>query len=154
MLDGDALRIGGLAHVQQLGDFTVGAAAVAGDRVLDDLAVATAEQFGSAPMLVRSNPGFKTATLSAAGMCRPSDRFLLATDAVAARLFKNLAIGTAPDWLAFETIDADAWQQDLDNLRKTNEMVNDDCTLVVLRIMGSEAEKPADDESEPGYAPD
>src|SRR5205814_4246294 len=42
-----------------------------------------------------------------------------------------------------ETIDADAWRHDLDSLRKTNEMVNDDCTLVALRVLGSEPEVPA-----------
>ena len=112
------------------------------------------EQFGSVPMLVRSNPGFKTVVLAAASACRPGDRFLLATDAVAARLFKSLAIGPGPDWLAFETIDADAWRKDLDSLRKTNEMVNDDCTLVVLRIMGSEPEPAAGEKNEPNYIPD
>src|SRR5205823_11160044 len=106
-------------------------------------AAVAADQFGSAPLLVRSNPGYKTLALAAAGACRPGDRFLLATDAVAARLLRSAAAGPGPDWDAFETIDADAWRHDLDSLRKTNEMVNDDCTLVALRVLGSEPEVPA-----------
>jgi hypothetical protein len=120
-------------------------------KLLATFPVVAAGQFGSVPMLVRSNPGFKTALLAATGACRPGDRFLLATDAVAARLLQSLAADPGPDWDAFETIDADAWRKDLDSLRKTNEMVNDDCTLVVLRIMGSEPEEVVEEND---YAPD
>ncbi|MBA4186795.1 MAG: hypothetical protein C0467_02130 [Planctomycetaceae bacterium] len=102
--------------------------------------VVAADQFGSAPMLIRSNAGYKTLTLSAAGVCRPGDRFLLATDAVAARLFKSAAATDGPDWSRFETIDETAWRDELDVLRKANDMVNDDCTLVTLRVTGGESE--------------
>jgi hypothetical protein len=100
--------------------------------------VVAADQFGSAPLLIRSNAGYKTLALIAAGVCRPGDRFLLATDAVAGRLFKSMASGLCPDWDAFESIDETAWRQDLDSLRRTNEMVNDDCTLIALRVRGNE----------------
>src|SRR4030095_9321919 len=71
--------------------------------------VAAADQFGSAPMLVRSNHGFKTLPVFAAAACEPGDRFLLATDAVAARLFKSAANGPGPDWERFESLGGDAW---------------------------------------------
>ncbi|MCE9564088.1 MAG: hypothetical protein K8U57_18750 [Planctomycetes bacterium] len=100
--------------------------------------VVAADQFGSAPMLIRSNAGYKTLTLGAAGTCRPGDRFLLATDAVAARLLKSAATSSGVDWLRFETIDETAWRDELDVLRKANDMVNDDCTLVTLRVTGGE----------------
>jgi len=100
--------------------------------------VVAADQFGSAPMLIRSNAGYKTLTLAAAGTCRAGDRFLLATDAVAARLFKSAATSSGPDWLRFETIDETAWRDELDVLRKANDMVNDDCTLVTLRVTGGD----------------
>lgn len=100
--------------------------------------VVAADQFGSAPMLIRSNAGFKTLPLTASGTCKPGDRFLLATDAVAARLFKSAAAADGPDWLRFETIDETAWRDELDVLRKANDMVNDDCTLVTLRVTGGE----------------
>lgn len=96
--------------------------------------VVAADQFGSAPLLVRSNPGFRTAALTAAGMCEPGDRFVLATDAVAARLLTSTGSGTDPDWARFEALAEDEWRAELDALRGANEMVNDDCTLVVLRV--------------------
>ena len=109
---------------------------VRGGRLLATFPVVAADQFGSAPLLVRSNPGFKTLALAAAGMCKPGDRFVLATDAVSARLFKSTATGPGPDWGRFEHITQDAWRAELDTLRQANDMVNDDCTLVVLRVPG------------------
>jgi hypothetical protein len=50
-------------------------------RLLGTFPVVAADQFGSAPLLVRSNPGFRTLTVAAAGICQPGDRFVLATDA-------------------------------------------------------------------------
>lgn len=98
--------------------------------------VVAADQFGSAPLLVRSNPGFKTLALIAAGVCQPGDRFLLATDAVAARLLKSAASGPGPDWERFETIEEEAWRKELDTLRQTHDMVNDDCTLIAVQVAG------------------
>ena len=100
--------------------------------------VVAADQFGSAPLLVRSNPGFKTLALAAAGTCEPGDRFVLATDAVSARLLRSAASEPDPDWTCFEHITQDAWRAELDTLRQSNDMVNDDCTLVVLRVTGGE----------------
>jgi hypothetical protein len=104
------------------------------------------DQFGSAPLLIRSNPGFKTLALIASGVCQPGDRFLLATDAVAARLLKSAASGPGPDWERFETIEEEEWRKELDGLRKAHDMVNDDCTLVALQVAAggsSSAEVPA-----------
>lgn len=105
-----------------------------GGQLLATFPVVAADQFGSAPLLVRSNPGFRTLAVAAAGMCLPGDRFVLATDAVAVRLFKSAAFGPGPEWERFETITQNAWRAELDTLRQANDMVNDDCTLVVLRV--------------------
>ncbi|QJW96777.1 hypothetical protein [Frigoriglobus tundricola] len=110
---------------------------VRGGRLLGTFPVAAADQFGSAPLLVRSNPGFRTLAVAAAGTCRPGDRFVLATDAVAARLLKSSA-GPGPEWDRFETMTADDWRAELDTLRRSKDMVNDDCTLVVLCVAGAE----------------
>jgi hypothetical protein len=115
---------------------------VRGGRLRASFPAVAADQFGSAPLLVRSNPGFKTLALAAAGACAPGDRFVLATDAVAARLLKSAAAGPGPEWAEFETIAEDAWRADLDALRRANDMVNDDCTLVVLRVSGGPADEP------------
>jgi hypothetical protein len=110
---------------------------IRGGKLLASFPVVAADQFGSAPLLVRSNPGFKTLVVHAAGTCQPADRFVLATDAVAARMFKSSATGPGPDWNRFEHITEDDWRAELDTLRSANDMVNDDCTLVVLRVSGS-----------------
>jgi hypothetical protein len=107
-----------------------------GGRLLASFPVVAADQFGSAPLLVRSNPGYKTLALHAAGECEPGDRFVLATDAVASRLLKSAATGPGPDWERFEHITEDEWRAELDSLRSANDMVNDDCTLVVLQVRG------------------
>ncbi|MBA4064719.1 MAG: hypothetical protein C0501_13590 [Isosphaera sp.] len=107
---------------------------VRGGDLVATFPVVAADQFGSAPLLVRSNPGYKTLPLAAAGECRPGDRFFLATDAVAARLLKSAG---GVDWGHFETVDEAAWRADLDALRRANDMVNDDCTLVVLAVAPS-----------------
>ena len=112
-------------------------------RLLATFPVVAADQFGSAPLLIRSNPGFKTLALAAAGTCEPGDRFVMATDAVSARLFKSAAVGPGPDWGRFEHITQDAWRAELDTLRQANDMVNDDCTLVVLRVPGG-VEEPSE----------
>ena len=83
---------------------------VRGGQLLASFPVVAADQFGSAPLLIRSNPGFRTLALAAAGTCLPGDRFLLATDAVAARLFKSAARGPGPEWNRFETIAEDEWR--------------------------------------------
>jgi hypothetical protein len=93
---------------------------------------------------VRSNPGFKTLALAAAGVCRPGDRFFLATDAVAARLFKSAALGPGPEWERLESLDMETWRTELDALRKANDMVNDDCTLVALRVAGGVRQETGD----------
>jgi hypothetical protein len=102
--------------------------------------VVAADQFGSAPLLIRSSPGFRTLAIAAEGTCRPGDRFVLATDAVAVRLFKSSAVGPGPQWKRFETIAQADWRAELNTLRSANDMVNDDCTLVVLRVSGGNEE--------------
>ncbi|MBP3959010.1 hypothetical protein J8F10_27520 [Gemmata sp. G18] len=107
---------------------------VRANRLRATFPVVAADQFGSAPLLIRSNPGFRTLSLAAAGTCEPGDRFVLATDAVAARLFRSLVTGYDLDWGRFEALDEAEWCAEMDALRKANDMVNDDCTLVVLRV--------------------
>jgi hypothetical protein len=139
---------------------------VRGGKLLATFPVTADDQFGSAPLLVRSSPGFRTTALAAEGTCAAGDRFVLATDAVAARLFKSIAQGAEPDWDRFETIDEDDWRAELDALRRANDMVNDDCTLVVLVVAGTaaatiadmdplpELEPAAEPEPAPAHAPD
>jgi hypothetical protein len=110
-------------------------------------------QFGSAPLLVRSNSGFRTVALTAAGTCRPGDRFFLATDAVAARLLRSTETGPGPDWGQLEAVGEAEWRAEMDALRKANDMVNDDCTLVALRVAAAdEPDEPPEAEAIPEAA--
>lgn len=138
-----ALRVGPAAET---GDRPWAAAAV-GDAclfwvrdngLLGTFPVTARDQFGSAPLLVRSDPAYKSAATTAEGVCRPGDLFLLATDAVAGHLFRDPDGPT--DWRRFETLAADDWLADMVAVRRGGEMVNDDCTLVVLRVAGPPAD--------------
>lgn len=122
------------------------------NRLVATFPVVADDQFGSAPLLVRSSPGQRTLVLAAAGTCQPGDRFVLATDSIAARLFKDVAEGEV-DWGRYEHITQDAWRAELDALRSANDMVNDDCTLVVLRVAGGANDWRGADVSTPVEAP-
>ncbi len=123
---------------------------IRGGTLLATFPVTADDQFGSAPLLVRSSPGLLTTALAAEGTCAAGDRFVLATDAVAARLFKSIAQGAEPDWDRFETIEEDDWRTELDGLRRANDMVNDDCTLVVLVVAGTAPATVPDLDAPPG----
>jgi hypothetical protein len=96
--------------------------------------IAAADQFNSAPSLLRTKIGAAApAATFASGTCRPGDLFLLATDAVAGKLLADAADGHA-DWEAYSALAPESWLAEFDELRDTGKMVNDDCTLLVLRI--------------------
>jgi hypothetical protein len=90
-------------------------------------------QFDIAPLLLRSkripSPGFA----QAGGGCQAGDLFVLATDAVAHALFDENDRGPV-DWARFDTLEQADWEREIERLRDENQMVNDDCTLVVLRV--------------------
>ena len=90
-------------------------------------------QFDIAPQLLRSKRIASPTFARASGICQVGDLFILATDAVAHALFDEHDRGPV-DWARFETIDQAVWVQEMERLRDGNRMVNDDCTLVVLRV--------------------
>lgn len=98
-------------------------------------------QFDNAPHLLRSkriaSPGFA----QAGGVCQTGDLFVLATDAVAHALFDEHDRGPV-DWARFETLEQADWEQEMERLRDENRMVNDDCTLIVLRVGAPEVKPP------------
>jgi hypothetical protein len=97
-------------------------------RLLATFPVAARDQFGSAPSLIRSDPAYEAGTVIAEGNCQAEDKFLLATDAVAARLFAER------DWRRYEQLPESEWLAEMDSARQSGEMVNDDWTLIVLII--------------------
>ena len=96
--------------------------------------IVAADQFTSSPSLLRTKKGIAPPPVAfATGTCRPGDLFLLATDAVSARLIGNAADGPI-DWERYSRLEPEECQAEFDSLRDSGDMVNDDCTLLVLRV--------------------
>jgi hypothetical protein len=107
--------------------------------------VAASDQFNSNPTLLRTKPGIAPAAAFGSGTCRPGDLFLLATDAVAGKLIADAEQGPV-DWESYAALAPESWLAEFDELRDANKMVNDDCTLIVLRAAPVvPAERPATD---------
>jgi hypothetical protein len=83
------------------------------------------------------------------GELRPDDLIVFATDAVAQRLLAEVESGTPPDWGRFWDLAPETWRQEIESFRDQNAIVNDDCTLVVLRLPCSTPEAPAPSAPEP-----
>lgn len=96
--------------------------------------IVAADQFTSTPSLLRTKKGLAPPPVAfATGTCRPGDLFLVATDAVSARLIGDVADGPV-DWERFSCLEPEEWRVEVDLLRNSGKMVNDDCTLLVLRV--------------------
>jgi len=88
------------------------------------------DQLDSAPDLLRTlRRGGSIAAIAAEGRCLPGDLFLLATDAVAGHLF---TLGDSLD--KYASMSAEDWAAEIEMLRMEGKIVNDDCTLLVLRV--------------------
>jgi hypothetical protein len=97
--------------------------------------VTRSTDFGLAPALLRTLPDAPIPVpLGARGLCRPGDLLVLATDAVAQWLCRTSEEGTAPDWDRLMGLDEHGWSRLLQELRRDDRIVNDDCTLLFLRI--------------------
>ena len=82
--------------------------------------------------------------------CCPAIVIVFATDAMAQRLLAEVESGTPPDWDRFWDLDPETWRQEIEALRDQNAIVNDDCTLLVLRFPTPVINAP--EESEPESA--
>jgi hypothetical protein len=102
--------------------------------------VAAAADFGLTPALLRTKADHPDPPpQTARGRCRPGDVFLLATDAVAGWLLRCCEAGRPPDWERYADLDEAVWGDEIDRLRRENEMVNDDCTVLWVRILPADA---------------
>lgn len=112
--------------------------------------IVAADQFTSSPSLLRTKRGLAPPPVGfATGTCRPGDLFFLATDAVSARLISDAADGPI-DWERYSRLEPEQWRAEVDSLRDSGKMVNDDCTLLVLRVAPvAPPESQQDKESEP-----
>lgn len=97
--------------------------------------IASSADFGTTPTIFQSKPMRPMPVgVITRGKLRPGELLLVATDALAQRLLMDVEADTAPDWSRFWTIDQDAWRQEIESLRNCGAIVNDDCTLVVIRL--------------------
>lgn len=94
--------------------------------------------FGVTPDLIPTLRRFcpKVRFVTAEGLGKMEDLYGLATDAVAHYLLKSHAEGHPPDWERLWGMDAARWRDELRRLRQRGEVVNDDATLVLLRVRG------------------
>jgi len=116
-------------------------------RLVGTFPLAAHGHLDSTPALLRTKPGPPAGPLAGGGTCRPGDLFLLATDAVAGALFRAAAEGPV-EWARYAALDDEPWRAEVADLRAAGRMVNDDCTLVVLRVTaGRPAGPPADEPS-------
>jgi hypothetical protein len=112
------------------------------DELLFTFPVTTIEEFGNTPNLIASNQKYQTefekTVAYSNGSILPNDLIILATDALAAWIFKKKDAGEKP-WkhlaniLNFENykMDFENW---LNNQRESKEIKNDDVTLLILKF--------------------
>lgn len=110
---------------------------VRNDRLLLSFPLEDAGQFDNNPALVCSNPansqGLWEGVRLQSGECSPGDRFILASDALAAWFLASYAAGEKP-WETLLELDAserDAW---VGEQRSERLMRNDDTTLVIIDV--------------------
>lgn len=113
---------------------------VRNDDVILTFPVTSIEEFGNTPNLIATNQQyqieFEKIVAYGSGSIEPNDLIILATDALAAWIFKQKDAGAKP-WNHLSNIlenykaDFEKW---LNNQRQNNEIKNDDVTLLILKF--------------------
>ncbi len=113
---------------------------VRNDELILTFPVTSIEEFGNTPNLIATNFDYQTEfekTLAyGSGSIETNDLIILATDAIAAWIFKEKDAGEKP-WNHLSNIleiYSDDFENWLNNKRRTNEIKNDDVTLVILKF--------------------
>ena len=108
---------------------------VRGGELFGTFPITAASEFGTTPHLYQSKAMRPTpSAVVTRGELGPDDLIVFATDAVAQRLLTEVESGTPPDWSRFWDLDQDIWRHEIAALRDQNAIVNDDCTLLVIRL--------------------
>src|SRR5262249_36544112 len=91
--------------------------------------------FGRAPALLRTLGQFPLPrALVASGRCRPGDVFVLGTDAISQRLLRRVDDGRPVASARLWAVPAGDWVAEVEAERDVRGIVNDDCTLVLVRV--------------------
>ncbi|MGE3818845.1 MAG: hypothetical protein AB7I30_05375 [Isosphaeraceae bacterium] len=97
--------------------------------------VENSSAFGTTPDLYQSKPIRPTPVAAERrGDLLPEDMILFATDALACRILSAVEQGDPPDWRALWDTDQESWLAQIERDRDAGLIVNDDCTLVLLRL--------------------
>ena len=106
-------------------------------QLLSSFPLTRAEEFGSAPPLLRSKLAAGIPEpVRAEGEARPGDLFVLATDAVAQALLAQALDGEGPlDWDGLVQLETEAWREMIATWRAEGRIVNDDATMLAVRIL-------------------
>jgi hypothetical protein len=108
------------------------------------------EDFGISPTLFRTVPAAGIpAPVLASGTLVPGDVLVLATDAIAQYLLACEERGEPCDYTALWNADQDSWRAQIQDLRNRREIVDDDCTLLLLRVADPPERRAALSEPEP-----
>lgn len=110
---------------------------VRGDSLLRSWPLTAVEEFNSSPVLIEStNSTSPSEVLRMRGEARSGDYLLLASDAVAQWLLGLAA--AEPDRISTVVgIDQGNWEELIDWLRNHGSIVDDDCTLMTVQVVGS-----------------
>lgn len=93
------------------------------------------EELGiTSALLATSGQGPPRPPLRAEGLGKPGDFFLLTTDAIGQMLLQRCETGREPDWSRYFRLDPADWLKEILDLRRRNQIVDDDCTLLVLQV--------------------
>jgi hypothetical protein len=103
--------------------------------LLDSFPVSRAADFNATPSIFQSKAmGPMPSGVVRSGILLPGDFLVIATDALAQSLLTEVEAGIFPDWGRFWDIDQECWRIEIEALRDRGAIVNDDCTLVLVRL--------------------
>jgi hypothetical protein len=109
---------------------------VRNNELLQTFPVQKSADFGTTPNLIPTvrqfAPHIRAATAQGGG--EPGDLYILATDAVAQHLLQRHESDAEIDWTKLWNADPTCWQQLLEEWRDQRQIVNDDSTLIMVRV--------------------
>src|SRR5581483_6067751 len=108
------------------------------NRLLAAFPVVSSRHFDRPPALLRTKGGVVPPPVVARGRCRPGDTFVLATDATAKYFLRLHEEGQPPDWNRYWGLDERDWRDEVDEARRQDRIIDDDCTILLLRITGKD----------------
>jgi hypothetical protein len=97
--------------------------------------MAHSSHFATSPFLLGTRKDLADpAPIFAAARCHEGDRFILATDALSRYFLRMVERRKEPDWKLWEEAKESSWQKRIEFLRDRRKIVNDDCTMIVIRV--------------------